>query len=416
MNQSGSRCRRRVLFLPEYVKYSVASFALIFEKPMKFNTSNRSVRMASHCHSSPGFALIVTLSLMILLTVIAVGLLSLSSISLRSSSQGDSMASARSNARMALMLALGELQKNAGPDQRITARADIIDAKIASPRLTGVWKSWDIRADSPPSAQDYEKTERDKKFLGWLTSGTDAAALAKVDYAGKTPVTPVTLWGKGSMGDAVATADIVTASKVTTSPSRGAFAWAVMDEGIKVRINTPYVGTATGKGMQTAQLGAGVRPNTSSITGLSALERSYFEKSSTAFATIEKGISKLNMGLAAESLSTGTKELLKPLNHDISSCSTGLFTDTAIGGLKEDFSLLTNAATLPGTYTGKGVYVSRLGLKAAEAVSDPRWESLQQFSRIYRDTTRLTTSGGVPVVKAQGPAGWRASAQCGEIG
>lgn len=36
-----------------------------------------------------GFALIVTLSLMILLTVIAVGLLTLSSISLRSSTQGE---------------------------------------------------------------------------------------------------------------------------------------------------------------------------------------------------------------------------------------------------------------------------------------------------------------------------------------
>ena len=35
-----------------------------------------------------GFALVITLSLMILLTVIAVGLLTLSAISLRASSQG----------------------------------------------------------------------------------------------------------------------------------------------------------------------------------------------------------------------------------------------------------------------------------------------------------------------------------------
>mgnify|MGYP000172616199 CR=1 FL=1 len=47
-----------------------------------------------------GFALIVTLSLMILLTVIAVGLLSLASISLRSSSQSSSMATARANAAL----------------------------------------------------------------------------------------------------------------------------------------------------------------------------------------------------------------------------------------------------------------------------------------------------------------------------
>lgn len=88
-----------------------------------------------------GFALVVTLSLMILLTVVAVGLLTLSSISLRAAGQGDAMAVARANARMALMLAIGDLQKLAGPDQRITARADVVDEKIANPRLTGVWKS-----------------------------------------------------------------------------------------------------------------------------------------------------------------------------------------------------------------------------------------------------------------------------------
>ena len=42
-----------------------------------------------------GFALIVTLCLMILLTVIAVGLLSLASITIRSSGQGSAGAMAR---------------------------------------------------------------------------------------------------------------------------------------------------------------------------------------------------------------------------------------------------------------------------------------------------------------------------------
>lgn len=45
-----------------------------------------------HSPQSRGFALVVTLSLMILLTIIAVGLLTLSSISLRASSQGNSTA------------------------------------------------------------------------------------------------------------------------------------------------------------------------------------------------------------------------------------------------------------------------------------------------------------------------------------
>ena len=62
-------------------------------------------------HKSRGFALVVTLSLMILLTLIAVGLLTLSSIALRSSSEESAMATVRANARLAMMLALGDLQK-----------------------------------------------------------------------------------------------------------------------------------------------------------------------------------------------------------------------------------------------------------------------------------------------------------------
>ena len=94
------------------------------------------------CLHSKGFALVITLSLMVLLTVIAVGLLTLSAISLRSTAQGAEMATARANARLALMLALGDLQKTAGTDRAITAPAAIIDEKKPS-GITGVWSPWD---------------------------------------------------------------------------------------------------------------------------------------------------------------------------------------------------------------------------------------------------------------------------------
>jgi Tfp pilus assembly protein PilX len=100
-----------------------------------------------HPRRSRGFALIVTLSLMILLTVIAVGLLSLSSISLRASSQSSDMNVARGNARMALILAIGELQKTAGIDTRVTARADLVAANTA-PNANGAPPA---RNGSPPA-------------------------------------------------------------------------------------------------------------------------------------------------------------------------------------------------------------------------------------------------------------------------
>ena len=70
---------------------------------------------------SHGFALVVTLSLMILLTLIAVGFLSLSAVSMRTSAHAKAEADARANARMALMFAIGELQSLAGQDVRVTA-------------------------------------------------------------------------------------------------------------------------------------------------------------------------------------------------------------------------------------------------------------------------------------------------------
>lgn len=371
---------------------------------------------SSHHGGKRGFAIIVTLSLMILLTVIAVGLLTLSSISLRASGQTQSMAVARANARLALMLAIGDLQKYAGPDQRVTARADILDTptkKIQNPRLTGVWKSWDIKATTPPSAAEYDKPARDAKFLGWLASSIDGIAAGKIPFADnplfKDPTKSVTLWGKSSLGNAALPEDLVSAIKVPTGGSRGAFAYAVMDEGVKVRINTPYVDGATVASAKTAQLGTGERPNTAALKGLNKLERRFFEKGSKEYATVEKGISWLNLGLATETLAAGTSANLKTLGHDVTSTAAGIFTDTAIGGLKEDFSLLTEPATLPAPYVGRGVYASRLGLTAASVPSDPRWASLQQFARLYKDAARLTSAGGIPVIKARGPAGWQAA-------
>src|SRR5687768_12598003 len=80
-----------------------------------------------------GFALVVVLLLMVILTVVAVGLLGISSISLRSTDQLRVRSEARANARIALMLALGQLQLEMGPDRRISTPAGILDAAPDTP-------------------------------------------------------------------------------------------------------------------------------------------------------------------------------------------------------------------------------------------------------------------------------------------
>ncbi len=390
---------------------------ILFVSPRRRNRANRSER---------GFALLVTLSLMILLVVIGVGMLTLASINLRTSGQDGAVAKARANARMALMMALGDLQKAAGPDQRVTARADIdpdIDPGKASKKMggmskiTGVWNSRKFDPSSLPTASDYDKKARDDQFAGWLASSANGRDSLDVKYAGTTLAEDksVILWGKGSLvSKSPATdppaEDIVSVAKIPTKGSPGSIAWGVMDEGVKVRIDTPYVEQATTKGRQTTQLGSGVRPNAAAIPALAGLKNSFFEKDAPEYVTVEKGISRLNFDLTARSLASGTEEKLKPLAHDITPSSVGLFTDVAAGGLKEDMNLLTNSPTLPANYDKKGVYQSRLGYAGA---SDPRWESFRDFSRLYRDTSKLLAAGGAPVLKAQAPPGWSAALSSG---
>jgi hypothetical protein len=326
-------------------------------------------------------------------------------------SLGSSEEEARANAKLALNLALGELQKCAGPDQRITARADILDANITRPHLTGVWTSWEIKATAPPQPAEFEKAARDAKFIAWLVSNNDSTAITGIGFANQAPISPVTLMGTGSLGPAAPVSSFVTASKIPVSSPAGAYAWAVLDEGVKVRINTPFIEAGAQVDAKTMQLGSGERPGTEFIPGLGGLSRGYFEASSPDFADFVKGIGDASFAVTAERLAPGTGGVLKSLGHDVTLHSLGLFTNTARGGLKQDFHLLVNSSTLPSAYAAKGVYSTRLGMTSSSAPSDPRWNTLQQFARLYRD--KINSSGGLPVIKTQAPTGWVAGTSNG---
>ena len=139
------------------------------------------------CRKHRGFALVVTLSLMVLLTVVAVGLLTLSAVSLRTGSRDAAMSEARANARLALMLALGDLQKELGPDQRISAPGgqQLKEGdKSAGGQWTGVYGAWLAGNETRPSPA----------FRRWLISGDDSvvtnfsAAKSSSPSANKVPL------------------------------------------------------------------------------------------------------------------------------------------------------------------------------------------------------------------------------------
>lgn len=128
---------------------------------------------------------------MVLLVMIALAMLSLSTIELRASGVSQAKEEARANARMALMLAIGELQKHAGPDQSITAPAGGLgvdgfagfDADESKARYLAVYNR---RDESDPSTElegdDWSQSRKDF-FRRWLVSGNDTD-VEDLAYAG----------------------------------------------------------------------------------------------------------------------------------------------------------------------------------------------------------------------------------------
>ncbi len=340
----------------------------------------------------PGFALVVTLSLMILLTVIAVGLLSLSAVSLRSSTQGMAQAEARANARLALMLAIGELQKSLGPDKAVTATSEILSANPAKPNTTGVWESWDFDPESASLDYDSEKASR---FRRWLVSCPKPADAENRDFAnsvwnGET----IELVGEGSLGGTARDDFKAVAGRVPVSTKgavRGAFAWHVADESVKARINLYRNPDLNSTLAQKSALTAGHRPDPSVMTAPdgSALDFLPNDLTSTSFRASNETVSKVTdlnqVGLLPSPGNTANK--IKPFRNDVTPYSLGLLTDVRNGGLKQDLSSvfeMSSSSTdirLPAEFEDQRLYQSTTGITG---VSDPYWSALSSYYNSFR--------------------------------
>ncbi len=200
-----------------------------------------------------GFALVACVALSALLLLVAVGLLTLSAIQLRTSDEVTYAERARANARLALMLAVGQLQKQLGPDTRVSAKAEILDrdGNIKNPHWTGAWstslkdgKPVFFRDDASGGLRDQRTAsyrDGDREGLGWLVSGTPDGPEDPL------PDDAIELVGKGTLGAKSAgkpeTLDHVVALPVTLDSSapgdRGRLAWWTGDLGVKANIATP---------------------------------------------------------------------------------------------------------------------------------------------------------------------------------
>lgn len=305
-----------------------------------------------------GFALVAVIVIMVLITLLAIGLLGLSTISTRTSDRNVAMAEARANARLALNIAIGELQKHMGPDQRISANGAILsESQIANHQWTGVWDSWKAGegessqhstiGTSDQMAPDYGDNRQDN-FRSWLVSLpvsqrsevlSAAAVNLNASYNPDRSQDAVVLVGEGSLGSDLDPADIVGAPLVDVDSSSqelggGRYGWWVGDESQKAKIMAD-VYESGGSLSQAERIYRSQAPGSMGNKRIAGLEGLTDESQLGKVATM-KTLDLINLDEGPASSSTVSQQNF----HDISPFSYGVMSDVREGGLKRDLSTL----------------------------------------------------------------------------
>ena len=349
-----------------------------------------------------GFALLITITLVAFLVLILVSLATLTRVETQVATNSQHQAQARQNALLALNIAIGQLQKHTGPDQRITATADlrplppgttndpasgqslntgtteaILDAiddhwrASRNRRWVGVWRDPDptrsaLDPNTPSAAVPVPQ------FESWLVSGNESVGNAHLpdtqvanftlagvtSHAAPTAVFGTTtdpyrlLVGRGTariladedLHHAVVAPEIaITSSSVPGLPGPqtiGHYAWWIGDEGVKARANQidPFAGS--GDPLENRlRLQTAHRPAIESMTGMAGL-----------YPTDDDDLTKV---ISANQLSQTDpdpefRSEIETHYHDLTIHSRGVLADVRHGGLKSDLSWMLGQTSATG--------------------------------------------------------------------
>lgn len=198
--------------------------------------------------SQRGFALLITVTLLAFIVVLLIGLAVYTRVETAVAGNMQRQAQARENALFALNVALGQLQKHAGPDQRVTASSANFGGVDGSRHYTGVWKTNLATDDDPAKPLTWLVSGNE----GWLADTSEGAAEGSLVAAPLT-VTPDTVgtrvqtlvgtnstsstranWVNAPLVDVTATG--VPGGSPTAATTIGRYAWWVGDQGVKAPV------------------------------------------------------------------------------------------------------------------------------------------------------------------------------------
>ncbi|HEY9249309.1 MAG TPA: hypothetical protein VIO38_09270, partial [Rariglobus sp.] len=387
-----------------------------------------------------GFALLITLTLLAFLVLLLVSLASLTRVETQVAGNTRQLAQARQNALMALNIALGQLQKFTGPDQRTTVRADMNSAwaNPAAVTVNGRWvgaygngvpvdTTYGLKPSQIPAdiiaGSDAKGSQA--KLLNWLVSGNEgtafdpapsAASAANVGAGGHIVTAPasfaytpsstinlatanaspeaadsqVLLVGAGSasaQGDYVAAplvpinAAAGTVPGMTTAEPIGRYAWWVGDEGAKARVNLPMATAAQAPAAFVSAQRAAIElvDGKNAAGGTTATDLVGTAAYDPALATLSNLVSPTQLSMLTPAAAATLPSALRLRFHDLTAASSSVMSDTYAGGLRKDLSaVLATGAASPADST-------HLFPPDNDEVTDsfgvPTWGMLRSFAR-----------------------------------
>jgi hypothetical protein len=345
-----------------------------------------------------GFVLVVALWVMAFMLLMLLSMGSLLLIESQNANAGRAKLEARMNARLAAYKALGELQRFTGPDQRVTARSDVLVAPgdpnnqlvTGQGRWTGVWSSREDELDLEDSNDGLNN-----RAVVWLVSGDqpDAYIDSEDEFIELATVNnSVSNKDSFNIDDTVrvATEEILGANNSTI----GQYAYWVSDEGIKARVNLSdsYIDSNDPDASYYRATMAQVADPTavSNVEGVQILTATDSRWKQTALdpssITSLKNIPMfLEPNLGDIDLNSVNREFF----HDFTVHSSGVLANIKDGGLKRDLS--TALLDLPEDLIAEELIFEPHGVSPTPGdPGGPKWKQLEDYFKLSQSANSVT--------------------------
>ncbi|WP_269522185.1 hypothetical protein [Coraliomargarita parva] len=317
-----------------------------------------------------GFALVVALSLMAFILLLLLSLTTFVSVESSSAANFRASLEAKQNAELSLMVAVGELQKHAGLDQRVTARSDLSFPAAQNGYWTGIWDSTDTTL-AP----------------AWIVSGNEGLETNDPNYLNPASNVPDpsdqndSIWlVKNSV--ATPTDQVkVNSNEITgnTGNTTGRYAFWAGDEGIKAKFNIVSEDN-TESNSRTAS------PTTLAYQfGINQIDNLF--QSEDLEDNVKTGAAASMSELA---LLTSDNAISKNYFHDLTAVSQGLLTDTKNGGFKKDLTYAFENSSVYNLEFGASTdnedrfFMPDL-IEPTTGHTGPNWDILRAYYNLYND-------------------------------